>query len=855
MTIGIRNRFQPAIVSEGPATKTAVVSKVVSKTDGLTFTPEQVGRFMGNDRAVFASAISVEEFQAKLLEVKNKIYGAADFSMAFMQEVLQDRILGKAFLDYVRAMDTVDVNNAAKRSSAKVVYSRFEIESFLEVFPKRLEELKQQRQDTPLDMMAVGGSIIARNRDIQAAHSEPLGAAQVLTRLMQWEKLPEDARTEFALELAQAAVKHQSLTPSDESQTGEALTRLTSALAVLANLKDRKGVAEYYPEAIRMAATLDGPTGLARQLQVVGALLSSSDKKTAKEAAATIQGKMQILLEARRTAELSNVPLDNAQLLAFRQVLTQAKKDPGLFEQMPDFIEALTSHPDLRVDASNATAADATAQGKTQIYKASAEESACQQAMLTDFVQNLSLVFPDLKATAVADKHKELCKTTQSLILGLLQHDQAANISCLVKELSRHTDLAAGAAGLIDATIIPDVTQRLMAAKELVLGCLENRQIDVAWNHFTGALWSDDDGQNTHRQASIFAKAAEVVVESQGNIEGSRPALRWLSESATSGIKAALDPSSQAGPNLDAARKILNLMAKDYEDFRLPPDQSVDLVNQVMTAVNDTNYPGLHEACLRVLARALTADPNHAGCLNLAKTLADQVLTAGAAFKKPYPAKFAAGTVNVDMIPVLLDAAQACSESRPLSGWVRPLVENLLENQLTPHQALANRLHAFGEFADKETLARLIPLTPSGASPQLAMALAAEPETTQQAREMVAAVWQSLAEVPVPTLTPAQRVGLLDCEAALRLAVPNLKSEESLRGLLTGFQAKLAHASREVIELVPRFMPQELIDSVLKSLGDDELKGIIANARAGETAPAAAPEGTEAPPDEPKTES
>lgn len=819
------------------------------------------------DTNVFARELTAAQFRERIERVKASIYDAADFSMAFTKE-LDDPLVAKAFVRFMQAIQaghaTVKAQPADKRKSAQVMYSYLEVETFLEQFAATLEAMEQSKAESPVDVSSVGLQVMDRNAQIMANADTPIQMAGVLNEMSKLAGLKPADREKFLTQLADAAIGHvdkqENRTPEGRKQ---ALQQLRAAIRGLVdNDSAMKIINPYLKRAEEISKEQDGDTGRAEQIRTIGLLSFSTSGPTKTRAERALFEHYTALMDLRYEAQDANRQLSGEEIEGFKALLESSMFVPKLFAQMPELIEALTNHPKLadearraeeaaaaqeaeaadgaaEADAAEAAPAEgeATADGtEAQVYTPSAAELDAQQQMLTTFLASLQKMFPDISDGEAKAQHISLTRKGNSLILDGMNFDQSANFANQVRQLTRHPDAAMDALDLI--SVIPDLTHQLDAAKAAVISAIENRNLDAAYDLYHNEVFTEDDGKNLGRQADMLAAVSRVVLETKGDLEGSRPAMTWAGRAHTVGVEQAL----KANPRNNAAlRQILDLLAADWEDWRLPPQDSIEFVAKVEKELKgDENY---HEFT-PVLVGILAKHEDNVECMDKAKELLDRFRTTmESVAQQPHIQVTVNGAAtNVHPQNWFVALLGTLSQNKTLSSFIRPLTETAFQHLAVGNMTVqyARAIPALGKYADKTMLARQLdphmPNIPAAHQAQIALTLAASAETHQQAREIAIGFAQTHDGIDVQELDNDQRQAFFRVEGAIRMAVPNILTTDALTGLFKGYQS--GQVAKEVIELVPMHLPDDLIEKVFAAMPNaDELRQIIADKKAALEAP------------------
>ncbi len=826
-TTGIQGQFE----TRRPAASLVTASSGAG-TDVVRFSREAAAAFLGHDAAVGAvPRLTTEEFKAKVQQAHAEILKADRFDIAFQEKILNDPYMSRAFggyLERVRA-DQVGPISAEKKADAEVVFGRMQILTFLEQFAAKLDELKARREDTPVDLMQLGLKLIQRNGDIQETVDTPLATAGIIQHMGGLGGLSASERATFLERLAKAAVQDLAVQDKRTPQhRAAALSHLQYALGKLNSLGEGKGiVAQYFPEAERIAKELDGAEGTANQFATLAIYLESQDPKTRALAQGRIEELAQKIIAKRKEGVEAGRPANGLENQAFNSLTTIAASSKELFAKVPDWIDAMTGR-------------GLGAEGqKAEAYKPGAGEIATRDASLARFLNDLGKVYSSLEAPADKDAHRKLCEQAQALILESVGKDLSPHITVLVGQLTRHPDLAPKAIELLAPEFIADATMRATAAASAVCGLLDNGQYELAYELFNGPVLTEaKDAQWTSRQAQIFAKATQVAIKTKLDFDCAQPVKEWLATAYLRNVEVAF---VHQAPNFRSVKD--TLAALSGEGFQMDAQSALDLVGKVQQAQEKfpTNFN--HERWdgqavnikLRLglfapeLVSFLAKHPNDVACMDKAKQIIELVLHENQQHGN-----------RQDTDPVgymhqhLLDILDVASRCEPLSGFVQPIVQAYIHRNINetkrygrPSQPLPfiERVPTLGKLADKDQLARMITPNDHNERASMALALAGQVETTDYARELVAAFAEANLGREIKDLTDIDRQSFMVAEAAARRSLPNLQTEKATVGLIKAFQQ--GKAPKEALTLVKTYMPQEIIKSVLQQIDSAEIRDFL----------------------------
>jgi hypothetical protein len=810
-----QNRFnQTGVQPQGvgaPAaqrTKGAEQTGAVKGADQLRFSKAQASTMLGASSPVMARRITTEEFIEKVKQAKEQIVNAPRFDIAFQEQILNDPILSNAFGGYLELIRAGQLNVGAEKAlDAEVVFNRQQVVQFLETFQAKLEDLKLTREATPVNLTQLGLQLIQRNGDIQETVAHPLEHAATLRQMSELKSLDPEQRKSFLLRLAKAAVQEVSVEANRTPETRQAaLEQLEYSLRNLVGMGEtNETFRQYLGEAQRLAKELDGPTGNARKVQVEAIRLSSPKEAEQKAAGARIEVTMRELLATRNELQKKGQNLDGPQLETFTAVLEASKRSKALFAQMPAFIEAVTGAPQ-------------DAEGKAADYKPSAHETKTKQAMVATFVGALGTVYPKLEDKAERAAHLGACEEAQGLILQFIGTDQSTNIAALIGQLTRHPDQAAKALEMLSADFIPKDANRLNAAAWAIGGLLENRQIDLAYNLFHDPVFEKKDAQSLVRQGNVFVKATRTAIETKMDVKAGEPAIEWL---ATSHLRV-VEASTGNPHNLPAVKEMLKALTDG--DFKLDGQSAADLVGKIQQTFQQFNT--LHMDFLSGMVALLAQHPESEASMKKAKELLEHGLgEINQGHKNQVNTQFNGQNYPFDFTKAAIDLLQTVSKSEQLSGFIKPIAEALVRMQ-AGHVTLglADRIAKLGPYADKDELARSIPVG-DAQLPMVAMSLATDVATTQYARELIAKFADKNFEREIKDLEPQDRGNFLVAEAAARLAVPNLITGKALVGLVKAFQAR--EVPQEALQLAKTQLPKEIIEQVLGQIDSAEIRDFL----------------------------
>lgn len=835
----IQNRFAEA---RKVSTRGATVAPAADQRDRevLRFSAREFAAFSAHNNQVFAEALSVEEgydmFRAAL-----EIRSAPDFTMAFTEKVLRNPLLRELFLHWITAVRNGAVppnGEARKLSSGNQIFSLIEVQAWLATVDEAMKKLKAAQAETPINVAALGLEVIDRKAEILKHAATPLASlAPTLQSVATTPGLDAATQRYFYGQIAEMAIAHvmpvDKRTPSDYAS---ALTWLRSAVTGLSRADGKETVIDQtMREAIRIAKECDAPLKQSNeQIKTNAILLDSTDPKVVASGERAADAHRLQLMEMALEAQMTNVPLATPALSDFQALVEASSKSKTLLLKMPDLIEAITVHPALRPEAPD--------RPQVPPYQASAEMINMQVTLTVSLLKNIAIVYP--QGRPVDEAHKDLVKKIQVLVAKsfALLGDQGPSLTLLVRELTRHPDLAIQAAEFVKPEWISNQTQRLDACQNLVVSALENGQVDAAKQHFD-TRFAEDDGKNRVREATIMATAAELVNRRRGDIEGSDPAVMWVSNAHTQGITAALKTNP---PEVAAAKRILTVMATDYEDWALDARGSLALVDQVLSWTNLwPNYLGLHPQLVRVLAR-------HEGdeaCMEKAKGLIQTLIENVSVHTEPLVIAANGGQFNWRMDESALEMLQVLGSTRKLSGFVMQLAEAFVA-----HQPLADNAGAYATTVAKlkgppslrEKLAYVLtdamlqPLSDDQLA-MVALAWAGAPETHQRARELIVKFNDKHAKTELNAIDADVQTAYIKMEGAVRLAVPGLMTEKTASDLFAGFRSANRLVRPETIEQAAKYMPRDLIDRILGNVDYAEAAEIIQRGHVKpEEAPAAA---------------
>lgn len=841
------NRFgglgRPGMTTDRPPTP-ASTRAAPPLTLGAPASAFMGNALLGTQAEVFAREISAKELAEKVAAVRQRIIQAPDFEMSFTKDLLSDPILARAFVKFYQLLEagheSVAGQSAAKKNSARVMYSRLQVETFLEEFEKILANLTASKAEAPVDIASVGLRILERNSNILTHARAPQVMAKVLVEMAELPGLQDRDRMSFFTQLATLAVDHASR-QENRTDTGrkEALDWLRTATRGLIELGAKAtDIKDFMKEAHRISLEQDGAPNGPESIRTSSLELLSA--KPAERAAAEVSLFRQTkeLMDARLHSQGAGQALGSAQVEGFAALLEASAHSSKLFAEMPDFIEALTGHPKLRPVDSPEAEADAE---PPAVYRPAAHEVDTQQAMLGRFVAMLGTMFPELKDPETKKLHMELTRKAGGLLADNLHADQSQRLSALVRQFTRHPETAVEALDLIQ--IIDDTGAKLDAARDAVISALENRNLDAAWDLYNSPVFQEDDGRNTARQADMLTAAARTVLETKGDLDGSTPALAWAGRAHLAGLEQGLQSNP---PNWSALRTLLTLMTTDWEDWKLPAAESLEFVAKVQKELSsDESFHVYTPQLVGILAK----HPEDDACMGRAKALVDGFRTSIGVVPVRHEFGVRGHAVHQRQDEVFLAMLQQLSRTREMAAFIPSLTEPALANFPAPQLAavFAQTISRLGDFANKTALARSLPtegLSPA-TSAAVALALASHPATHQQAREILSAFAAAHESMDVQAMDEETLIAFMRAEAAIRLAVPNLLSEQAATGLFRGYQA--GKVSREVVELVPMYLPNDLIEKVLAEMPNAAELRQIMDARGKASEPDAAPAPAEPP--------
>ncbi|MBK6688423.1 MAG: hypothetical protein IPG45_28375 [Deltaproteobacteria bacterium] len=765
--------------------------------------------FLGPNSRLNAKRITTEDFIAKVKAAKEQIINAEGFDIAFQNAILQDPVLATAFGGYLELINAGQVAATdKKKQEAHFAASRKQVVDFLDTFQAKLEEFKLLRDSTPESLTETGLKLIQRNTDIQEARETPLENAQTYRALVDLGSLTDEQKRPFLVRLAKAAVQSVSneanRTPEQLTgalaQLNHALTRLTRTAPL-----DETG-REYFGEALRLAQVLDGPSGRSNQVRVQAIRLQSPDDKERKTAIARLSAIQTELLEAREKAQKQGANLNVAQLETARALVTASGASNALFEKVPDLIERLAGTP---LDEA----------GPAGGYKPSAAETQAKGEITEIYVESIAKVFPSLDTPAAKAAHLEACEHAQSLLLEQIAQDQSSNIATLVGQLTRHPEKVEQAIELLAPEYIANAQSRLNASAATVVALLGNGQLDAAYQLFHGPNFAQADEFSPARELTMLSKATAVGIAQKMELKCAEPTLEWIANAHQRAIEVALLQEPYQVVGLPAVLKGLI-----GNDFRIDAQTTVDLVGRVEAAF-DANGATPISYVLPVLIELCAQHPESLGAMNKAQDLVQRqigLFTGGYVGQRQD--KYGEAPVPHNTTQAAVDTLEVLSRSEQLSGMIKPMAEVIIQKhpaQGTP--LLSERIPKLGKYADKDELARSLPLNNQEAS--VALALAGEATTTQFARELIAKKTHAALGVEVKDLTEAQIADMLRLEAAARLAVPNLITAKALVGLVKAFQQQ--QVPREALELARTYYPQEIIKEVLAQIDSADMRDYL----------------------------
>lgn len=804
-----RNRFSQGInpqISTGASGGAAQTKQTEGAGEVLRYSPGQASALLGSGSPVLGRRITTEEFIEKVKLAKEAIVNAPRFEIAFQEQILKDPILSTAFGGYLELVRSGTLGvSAEKKLDAEVMFNRQQVVQFLETFQMKLEALKETRESTPVDLTQLGLRLIQRNNDIQETIASPLENAPTLKEMAALQTLDTEQKKTFLVRLAKAAIQEVSVEANrtPEKRTA-ALDTLEHALRSLVSLGETgDSFREYLGEASRLAKELDG-TGSARRIKVEAIRLSSTKETDRKAATGRVEVMMNELVETRKKSQAAGTKLTPEQIASFHAILEASKRSRTLFEKMPDFIESITGAP-------------TTQKGDAAEYTASGEEIAAKQQMTAVYVASLQTVYPNLTEKEDRDAHRAACEHAQGLILEHIGTDLSANISVLIGQLTRHPELSEKALELLAPEFISNESYRLNAASSAVIALLENRQIDPAYKLFTSQIFDTKDKQSLVRQGNVFSKATQVAIQTQMGVKATEVATDWL---ATAHIRA-IEASTQNPPNLPAIKETLRNLTSG--EFKLDGQSAADLIGKIQAAFQPQGTQ--HMDFLPGMIALLAQHPESDAAMSKAKELIElgmqELASAGKGnVKTNFHVQYA---YNISLAAV--DLLEAVSKCEQLSGFIKPLAQSIVDYQMQDAAIpYFQRIGKLGQFADKDDLARL-PQIADANLPKVALALSSEVSTTQYARELIARFATANSDVEIKDLTPDQRNGFLQVEAAARLAVPNLMSAKALVGLVKAFQAK--EVPKEALMVARAQLPREIIDQALKMIDSAEIRDFL----------------------------
>lgn len=805
---------------------------------------------------VWAREMSAKDVKERFEKMRKAIYDTPNFTMAF-REQLKDPIFAKAFMRFHQAVlaghQTVANTSAEKVESSKVMYSYLEVATFLDEMVKTLEAMEKSKAEAPVDIASIGLQVMDRNAQVMQHADNPLQMAAVLKVVAGLEGLKADDREKFLTQLADAAIHHVN---KQENRTDagrkQALDALRSAIVGLVeNGSQMKIINPYLKRAEDISKEQDGETGMAEQIRTIGILLYSGNSQVSTRAERSLIEHMNTLMDRRYERQKAGEHLTPQELEGFSALLTASQYSDVLYQKMPDVIEAITNHPKLADEARRAEEAAAAAAGEepkadaaqadasdpaaAQVYTPAQEEIDTQQQMLTTFVGMLEKMYPDLSDADAKKAHLSLTQKANGLIIDGMNFDQSANIATQVRQLTRHPDAAMDAVTLIE--VIPNQTEQLNAASAAVRSAIENRNLDAAYDLYHHPIFQDDDGQNTGRQADMLAATARAVLQTKGDLQGNRAAQAWAGSAHTLGVEQALKASPR---NTAALKSILDLMKSDWEDWRPTPQASIEFVAQVQAQLKgDANYHQFTPVLVGILAKHET----DTACMDQAKELLDgfRAMMEGVAQQPQINVNVNGQNVKVQPHVWFVELLGTLSENRTLSSFMRPLTETAFSHLQLASLAVpfAQKIPTLGKYGQKTMLARQLDSRLSQLTPiqkaDIALTLAATPETHQQAREIIVDFTRGFEGQNVQELDVHARTSFMKVEAATRLAVPNILTGDALTGLFAGYKA--GQVAKEVIELVPMYLPDDLIEKVLANFDGEDIRKIIADKRAAATEP------------------
>src|SRR5262249_1802727 len=145
-------------------------------------------------------AISVQEGIDMMAAVRD-IRNAPDFSMAFAEKILGNPVLRDLFLMWIQAVrrnQGAAANQPAnKGASGEYVYSRIEVETWLDTVTGALEKMKAAQKETPINIAAVGLEVIDRKAELLKLSADPMSLSGMLTQMANVPGLDDVARRYF----------------------------------------------------------------------------------------------------------------------------------------------------------------------------------------------------------------------------------------------------------------------------------------------------------------------------------------------------------------------------------------------------------------------------------------------------------------------------------------------------------------------------------------------------------------------------------------------------------------------------------------------------------------------------------
>jgi hypothetical protein len=832
------NRFTGPVRENVGAARTPEAKGAPGET--LRFTEAQFRQFAGRNNQVFAEALSPAD-GLNMLEAIKEIRTAPDFSVAFSDKILENPVLRELFTRWVQAA-RANVGGAAanpqKVNSGEYVYSRIEVETWLDSVKQAFEKMVALQKETPINMAEVGLEIIDRKAELLKLAAQPITLAPTLAQMATVPGLDDATKRHFYTQLASVATTHCRSVDKTPEDLKLGLQNLRTAIEGLVKTGEtKKTVDNLVKEAQRIGKAIDGETGVGEQLRTAGLMLSTGDAKAGAWAKVEIDKLKGELLELRYESQSEQRHFTAQELDSFRAFVQIAAKSKDLLDQVPEFIEALTLHPKMKTPAGG----DADNPPQVKQYTPSGEEFNLFTELTKSFIGSLGAAYP--KPDDLNEAHKTLCKKAQVLVAASLitTGDESQAISGLVRQMTRHEDLALEAANLVSPDWITDQGQRLDAVMGLVISALENENVEAAKQHFD-SRFNEDDGKNVHREASIMAVASELVNRKRGaDLADDDVAIAWVADAHNQGIQAALQNYQQGQvPNFDAARKILKVMSTDYEDWALDARGSLNLVNQVTEQTK--NWPG-HYELLPGMVGVLARHQQDEGCMEKAKSLIQTFIEQVKVQKSPH--KIAINGVNVQyriddtalalmevvapnrkLSAFALQIAQAFMDFQPMNEKAGKLAETVVKMECPP--GMKEKL---AYLVDNEWLAEL----PNEQLARMALAWAASPETHHRARDIISQFDTKHRPTEVPALAADVQLAYVRIEGAVRLAVPNLMTEKTANDLFAGFKAPNKLVRQETIEQVGKYMPRDLIAKVLENVDFAEV-GQILKQKAAEAA-------------------